>query len=149
MQDLTIPGPYTTQEEIFIGNGPFEQLDVYYPQEIASLGRLPIVIVSHGNGHNFQWYDHIGNFLSSWGYLVVSHRNNTGPGVGTAATTTIGGTEFFLANLDVIANGAMREHVNTHNITWIGHSRGAEGVVVAYRRLSAGNAIGGDSVLGG
>ena len=50
-----------------------------------SMGQLPLVIISRGNGHNFQWYDHIGNHLASYGYVVMSHDNNTEPGDGVAA----------------------------------------------------------------
>lgn len=53
--------------------------DLYYPTNIATMGRLPLVIIGHGNGHDFRWYDHIGNHLASYGYIVMSHDNDTGP----------------------------------------------------------------------
>ena len=139
--DLTAPGPYTPVEELFNGGGTYKRLDVYYPAEIASLGALPLVIVSHGNGHNYLWYDHIGNHLSSWGYVVVSHANNTGPGVNAASVTTLTSVELFLANLDTIAGGALREHVDSHRQVWIGHSRGGEGIIRAYNKLKTGSSL--------
>ena len=45
--------------------------------------------MSHGNGHNYQWYDHIGRHLASYGYVVMSHENNTGPGSDAASTVYV------------------------------------------------------------
>jgi len=95
-------------------------------------------VVSHGNGHNYQWYDHLGYHLASYGYVVMSHQNNTGPGTITASITTLTNTDYFLGHLDTIAGGIMDGHVDGTRITWIGHSRGGEGVVIAYDSLFDG-----------
>src|SRR5262249_10786524 len=115
--------------------------DIYYPTNVAQLGALPLIVVAHGNGHNYQWYDHIGYHMASWGYVVMSHENNTGPGIESAATTTLRNTNVFVANLDVIDGGALLGHVDSHQMVWIGHSRGGEGVVRAYKRLVDGDPI--------
>ena len=141
LPDLAAPGPYTPVEELFNGGGTFQRLDVYWPAEIAGLGERPLVIVSHGNGHNYMWYDHIGNHLASWGYVVVSHANNTGPGVNAASNTTLTNVELFLGSLDLIAGGVLRERVDAHQMVWIGHSRGGEGIIRAYNKLKAGSAL--------
>ncbi|MFN0245065.1 MAG: hypothetical protein ACKVWV_19450 [Planctomycetota bacterium] len=133
-------GPLTVTETLYTG-GTFLGQDLYYPTDIATLGELPLVVVSHGNGHNYQWYDHIGYHLASWGYIVMSHQNNTMPGVATASTTTLTNTDFLLGSLTTIAGGALLGHVDTHRITWIGHSRGGEGVVRAYRRVLDGSYV--------
>jgi hypothetical protein len=114
--------------------------ELFYPTNVASMGQLPLVIVSHGNGHSFDWYDHIGQHLASYGYIVVSHANNTGPGPQSAATTTLGHTDAFIdqVNAGVIAGGALTGHLDADRIVWIGHSRGGEGVAIAYDRLFDG-----------
>jgi hypothetical protein len=114
--------------------------NLFFPTNIAAMGQLPLVVIGHGNGHNFEWYDHIGNHLASYGYVVMSHANNTGPGPDSAATTTLGHTDAFLdqAEAGAIAGGALVGHVDSHHIVWIGHSRGAEGVAIAYDRLFDG-----------
>lgn len=114
--------------------------DLYFPTNVAAMGKLPLVVVSHGNGHNFQWYDHIGNHLASYGYVVMSHANHTGPGPFTASTTTLGHTDAFLdqAEAGAIAGGALVGHLDPERIVWIGHSRGGEGVAIAYDRLFDG-----------
>ena len=104
------------------------------------MGKLPLVIIGHGNGHDFHWYDHIGNHLASYGYVVMSHDNDTVPGPASAATTTLGHTDAFIdqAEAGAIAGGALVGHLDSRRIVWIGHSRGAEGVAIAYDRLFDG-----------
>jgi hypothetical protein len=137
VHDTTQPGPYAVTEITYSGGSWLGQ-DTYYPSNIASLGLLPLVVISHGNGHNYQWYDHIGNHLASYGYIVMSHENNTGPGIETASTTTLTNTDYILGNLGSIGGGVLDGHLDTHAITWIGHSRGAEGITRAYDRIFDG-----------
>lgn len=137
VRDPTLAGPETVTEITYSG-GIFLGQNTFYPSNIAAMGELPLVVVSHGNGHNYQWYDHIGDHLASWGYVVMSHENNTGPGVQSASLTTINNTQYFIANLPTIGGGVLDGHVDTSRIAWIGHSRGGEGVVRAYTRLRTG-----------
>lgn len=148
--DTTALGPHAVTEQIYNLNAgvaasfgiPGSKLgeDLYFPTNVASMGRLPIVVVSRGNGHDFRWYDHIGNHLASRGYVVMSHDNNTEPGPAFAALTTLGHTDAFLdqAEAGAIAGGALVGHLDSHRIVWIGHSRGGEGVAIAYDRLFDG-----------
>ncbi|MCB9677308.1 MAG: hypothetical protein H6737_19510 [Alphaproteobacteria bacterium] len=113
---------------------------VYWPIEIDSFDEpAPLVVISHGNGHEHTWYDYLGQHLASWGYVVMAHRNDTQPGIQSAATTTLSNTEAFVANHPLL-DSSLEGHVDTHRITWIGHSRGAEGILVAYDRLLNGGA---------
>jgi hypothetical protein len=137
VHDLTLPGPLAVTEVLYSG-GTFLGQDLYYPTGIAGMGELPLVVVSHGNGHNYQWYDHIGMHLASYGYIVMSHQNNTVPGIETASTTTLTNTDYLLGNLGTIEGGALQGHLDGHNITWIGHSRGGEGITRAYDRIFDG-----------
>lgn len=150
VHDTTTAGPLAVTEVVYnldsgVGSSfgiPGTHLgeDLYYPTNIATMGKRPLVVVGHGNGHNFQWYDHIGNHLASYGYVVVSIANNTGPGPNSAADTTLGHTDAFLdqAEAGAIAGGALVGHIDTHKIVWIGHSRGAEAVAISYDRLFDG-----------
>lgn len=138
---VTVPpqnsGPYAVTEILHNG-GTLLRQNIFYPTNIATLGTLPLVVVSHGNGHNYQWYDHIGMHLASWGFVVMSHENNTGPGPDAASLTTLSNTDHFLGNLATIGGGAMQGHIDNTRIAWIGHSRGGEGVARAYDRLIDG-----------
>lgn len=137
VHNLNLAGPYAVTEVLYSG-GTWLGQDLYYPTNIASLGQLPLVIISHGNGHNYQWYDHIGNHLASYGYVVMSHQNNTQPGIEAASTTTLTNTDYLLGNLPIIAGGALVGHLDTSRIFWIGHSRGGEGIARAYDRIFDG-----------
>ena len=99
VHDVTLGGPLAVVETLYTG-GSFLGQNTFYPATIAGMGELPLVIMSHGNGHNYQWYDHIGNHMASYGYVVMSHQNNTSPGIQTASlTTTLNNTDYFMGNL--------------------------------------------------
>ncbi len=143
VHDLTQPGPLAVTETIYdvaVGTvtGGFEGENLFYPTNVSLMDRLPLIVVSHGNGHQYEWYDHIGLHMASYGYIVMSHQNNTVPGVQTAATTTLEHTDAFLGQLASIAGGILVGHVDTSRIVWIGHSRGGEGVAIAYDRIVDG-----------
>ena len=140
VRDTTQPGPLAVTEIIYSGGSWLDQ-DTYYPTDIASMGELPLVVVSHGNGHLYTWYDHIGYHLASYGYIVMSHENNTGPGSEAASTTTLTNTDYIIGNQDVIQGGVLNGHIDSSRITWIGHSRGGEGVVRAHTRLRTGGFV--------
>jgi len=150
VHDTTAAGPLAVTETVYnidssVGSSfgiPGTHLgeDLYYPTAISTMGRRPLVVVGHGNGHDFRWYGHIGNHLASYGYVVVSIANNTGPGPNSAADTTLGHTDAFIdqAEAGAIAGGALVGHIDPHKIVWIGHSRGAEAVAISYDRLFDG-----------
>ncbi|MFH0982056.1 MAG: hypothetical protein V2A79_11000 [Planctomycetota bacterium] len=147
VHDTTAAGPLVVTEipsysvgTVFSIPSGYTNEDLYYPTDIASMGQLPLIVVSHGNGHNYQWYDHIGNHMASYGYIVMSHQNNTGPGIETASTTTLGHTDAIIAQQGTIGGGVLNGHIDSHRIIWIGHSRGAEGVARAYDRIFDGYA---------
>jgi len=135
--DLVQAGPHAVEQGNHVG-GDWYIERVYYPAGIGSLGLVPLIIISHGNGHRYDWYDYLGVHLASYGYVVMSHINNTSPGSEAAAQTTFSNTDYFLGHLDEIAGGVLQGHVDGHRIGWIGHSIGGEGVVRAYDRLYDG-----------
>jgi hypothetical protein len=144
VHDLTLSGPLAVTEVNYSVDGGtvtpgFEAQNLFYPSNIGFMGQLPLIVVSHGNGHNYEWYDHIGVHMASYGYVVMSHQNNTQPGVVSAAQTTLEHTDAFLGQLDTIEGGLLQNHVDTARITWIGHSRGGEGVVIAYNWIVDGS----------
>ena len=137
VHDLTQPGPLAVTERTYTG-GSFLGQNTFYPTDIANMGELPLVVVSHGNGHNYQWYDHIGTHLASYGFIVMSHQNNTVPGIEAASTTTLDNVDWFLGNLDQVPGNELVGHVDSSRMVWIGHSRGGEGVARAYDRVFDG-----------
>lgn len=138
VHDLTQPGPFATQTETEFG-GSFLSQRYVFPADIANMGKLPFIQISHGNGHVFTWYAYLQEHLASYGYIVSSHANDTMPGINAASTTTLTNMEYFLGNLDTIEGGIFEGHVDTSRIMWIGHSRGGEGILRAYDRIVEGS----------
>lgn len=80
---------------------------LWYPTNVASMAPCPLVVISHGNGHQYTWYDYLGAHLASWGYIVISHQNNTVPGIETSSTTTLQHTNAIIAQQATVASGAI------------------------------------------
>ncbi len=137
VRDLNASGPYVT-DQIQYSGGSWLGQRTYFPLEIGTMGQLPLVVISHGNGHYYTWYDYLGHHLASYGYVVMAHENNTGPGIESASTTTLTNTDYIIGYQGSIGGGILDGHIDSHRITWIGHSRGGEGVVRAYDRLYDG-----------
>lgn len=153
VHDTTTAGPFTVTEldydltpaaaTTFAVPDTRRSENLFYPTNIGSMGRLPLIVIGHGNGHQYFWYDHIGNHLASYGYIVMSLDNATYTSEGGpsgAASTTLKHTDAFIdqAEAGVIAGGDLVGHMDTNRIVWIGHSRGAEAVAIAYSRLFNG-----------
>jgi hypothetical protein len=144
VHDTTGPGPLAVSQALYSGGTWLDQV-VYYPSAIAAMGRLPLVVVSHGWTHSYLWYGHIGQHLASHGYIVMAHGNDVGNGnaaaTHTASTTTLTNTDYLIGNQATIEGGVLDGHIDDHRIVWIGHSTGGEGVVRAYTRLRTGDYV--------
>lgn len=157
VHDIAGPGPQavtplnysinTTVATTFGIPAGFAAQNLFFPTDVAGVraatgnNKLPLIIVSHGNGHQYIWYNHIGNHLASYGYVVMSHANNTGPGPFSASTTTLAHTGALIDQIEagaITGAGALAGNIDTDRIVWIGHSRGAEGVAIAYDRMFDG-----------
>jgi len=139
VHDITTLGPLPTTAVNYnvTGTTPgFESERTFYPTGIGSMGQLPLLIISHGNGHNYTWYDYLQQHLASYGYIVMSHENNTEPGIEAASTTTLQHTDAIIGQQGTIAGGVLNGHIDSTRIVWIGHSRGGEGVTRAFDRIT-------------
>jgi len=116
-----------------------DQQRLTYPSDIASRNDVPVVIISHGNGQQYVWYDYMHDHFASHGWVVMSHENNTQPGIETASDTTLRHTDYFFGNLATIAGGVLNGRLDQSRTVWIGHSRGGEGVARAYDRIVTGS----------
>ena len=144
-KDLTTLGPAArTRVETYTASFPGipsgrNQQRLTYPSDIGSRNDVPVVIISHGNGQDYRWYDYMHDHFASHGWVVMSHQNNTQPGIETASDTTLRHTDYFFGNLATIAGGALNGRLDQSRTVWIGHSRGGEGVARAYDRIVTGS----------
>lgn len=139
LPNATVNGPWSvTQPPDYAVSGVtsgFTMQRLWYPTAIATMTPRPLVVISHGNGHSYQWYNYLGSHLASWGFVVISHQNNTSPGIEAASTTTLQHTAAVIQQQATIAGGAVNGKIDSSRILWIGHSRGGEGITRAYDRL--------------
>ncbi len=138
------PGPYAV-DTTHHSSSFWNTFDVFYPANIQELDEQPLVVISHGWTHEYTFYNYLGYHLASYGYVVISHRNEVGNG-GAAATETASQTalqnidEFFTVQND-LAGGLLTGKVNKNLIIHTGHSTGGECVVRAYKRLFDGDYV--------
>jgi len=143
-KDLTQGGPFATASALdYAVDWPGiiasrNRQRTVFPDNLADLPPLPLVVLSHGNGHDYRWYDFLQQHLASHGFIVMTNQNDTVPGIETASTTTYLHTDAFLGLLDEIGGGVLEGEVDPSRIMWIGHSRGGEGVARAFTRVRDG-----------
>jgi dienelactone hydrolase len=141
-KDLTRMGPYDRAPAIDYAVAwdglPSHRVRelLVYPAD-PSLTNMPVVIIAHGNGHDYRWYDYVQQHLASHGYVVMSHQNDTIPGIEAASDSMLRHADAFLGMYATIAP-TLAGRVDTSRIMWIGHSRGGEGVVRATSKIVDG-----------
>lgn len=142
VHDLTLLGPLATTFADYTVTGisaPGHGAErTWYPAGIATMGKLPLVVISHGNGQQHKWYDYLQQHLASYGYIVMSHRTDSVPGPGTAGISTMEHTDAIIGQQDTIAGGVLNNHIDSSRITWIGQGRGGEGIVIYYYLIHEG-----------
>ena len=141
-KDLTRLGPYTRAPSVdyaitWPGLPSTRNRElVVYPAD-PTLTNMPVVIIAHGNGHDYRWYDYVQQHLASHGYVVMSHQNDTIPGIEAASDSMLRHADAFLGNYATYVP-ALAGRVDTSRVMWIGHSRGGEGVVRATSKIVDG-----------
>ncbi|MEO1007178.1 MAG: GC-type dockerin domain-anchored protein [Planctomycetota bacterium] len=141
-KDLVRPGPFATAPALDYAVSwpglPASRVRerLVYPDE-PSLTGMPVVIIAHGNGHDYRWYDFVQQHLASHGYVVMSHQDDTIPGIEAASDSILRHADAFLGGYAGFAP-ELAGRVDTSRVFWIGHSRGGEGVVRATSKIVDG-----------
>ncbi|MBQ8961720.1 MAG: hypothetical protein IJ071_10995 [Ruminococcus sp.] len=109
---------------------------VWYPDGGKN---CPTLFIIHGNHDetvpSFEGYDYLGEFLASWGYVVVSVDENY---CNTLSDENDARAILLLENIKKIFSYSdsskthLYERINKSNIALAGHSRGGEAAVLAY-----------------
>ena len=106
---------------------------LYFPTNIAMMAPLPLIVICHGAGHDYTWYDHIGNHMASYGYIVMSHEN--GADISSDRSFILEHIDALLEMEDTVADGALAGKIDTNRIILMGHSFGGHSVAAAYNTL--------------
>ncbi|UYV12533.1 MAG: hypothetical protein NCW75_14710 [Phycisphaera sp.] len=110
-------------------------LRLNYPAELATEGPLPIVVIVHGGGHDYRWYDYLQDQLSSWGWVSISVQNDfSGTG-----NRPLRHTDALIGEQATIAGGVLNGLIDSSRIVWIGHSLGGRECNIGSERLSEGS----------
>lgn len=140
IHDLTQPGPLaTTIVNITLklkvkGNKPAR---LCYPSNIGDFDRLPLVLIGHGSGHNYKWYDYLLEHLASYGCVVLSHDNDI-DGYFGGVPRVLRNADALLEYQDTIEGGVLAGHIDETRFMFIGHSTGGMEVVLAANQLATG-----------
>ena len=141
IHDTTRPGPLAVTEVppysvgTLFGIPADETKEIlYYPTDIAGMEPRPLIVISHGCGHDFTWYGFIGHHMASYGYIVMSHQD-------FPVSTVLQHTDALLELQDTIAGGALDGKIDANRIIWIGHSFGAVSAVISYDKLYTGQYV--------
>jgi hypothetical protein len=138
VHDTTQAGPLAVSERLYNVDTIFgipatwAAEALYYPTNVEQMGKLPLLVIGHGAGHNYTWYGHIGYHMASYGFVVMSHANNFSQDLATCRHT-----DAFLELLPSIAGGVLVGHIDTHHIIWCGHSVGGTGVTEGCYSITA------------
>ncbi len=142
--DLSQQGPYEVAT-LDHSSAFFETFIVYYPSNIEQLEAQPLIVISHGWTHEYWFYDYIGELMASYGYIVMSHRNDVGNGGALysdlAAIAALENIDLLFSLEETIGDGILAGKIDNHRIIHAGHSTGGECVVRAYKRLLEGDFI--------
>ncbi len=139
VHDVTLAGPLavTTSASYDVGtifNIPSDQTKeiLYYPTNIGIMQALPLIVIGHGSGHEYTWYDHIAKHMASYGYIVMAHEN-------IPLGTTHNHTDAILELQNTIIGGVLAGKIDANRIIWIGHSHGAVNLPKSYHKIVTGD----------
>lgn len=109
---------------------------VWYPE---TKNNCPMLFIVHGNHTtnetSFEGYEYLGEYLSSYGYMVISIDENI---LNTLSGENDARAVFFLEHMDMIhqyildKTNPLYQKGDFSNIAIAGHSRGGESVALAY-----------------
>lgn len=138
------PGPFAVDTAEY-STSFWHTMRIFYPSNVEELAAQPLVVISHGWTHEYWFYDYLGYHLASYGYIVMSHRNDVGNGGAlastTASTTALENIDTLLTNVWDIQGGILGGKIDKNRIIHAGHSTGGECVVRAYTRLFTGDYV--------
>ena len=103
-----------------------EKFEVYYPKDIDTMGKLPVVIFLNGTGTPASKYPALQKHLASWGFITIANEESNSF-YGEAVELSIRCLKFIDAYQD--QGVPIYNHIDFDNIGVTGHSQGGIGVI--------------------
>lgn len=105
-----------------------EKFEIYYPKDIDSMGKVPVVIFLNGTGTPASKYPALQKHLASWGFITIANEeNNSFYGEGVELSIR------YLKLADIYGSDGdaspLKGHIDFENIGVTGHSQGGIGVI--------------------
>jgi len=105
-----------------------EKLEIYYPKDIESMDKVPVVIFLNGTGTPASKYPSLQKHLASWGFITIANEEpNAFYGEGV---------ELSIRLLELVEDyeseeeqNPLKGHIDFDNIGVTGHSQGGTGVI--------------------
>jgi len=146
--DVFNPQNFSSNEmlEVYANNaGLFsnETQRFFYPSEIESLNSCPLLLILHGQNHNFLNYDTYANIFASYGYIVIcvckeAGDSPTSPHQGSRPAMILRHLQLYSSKFE---NGIFENKIDFDKIFLIGHSIGARSIDAFTFQLTTGTSI--------
>jgi len=146
--DIFSPQNFSFNEmlEVYTNNaGLFsnETQRFFYPSELESLAACPLLLILHGQNHNFMNYDTYANIFASYGYVVIcvckeAGDNVSAPSSGSRPAMIIRHLQLYSNKFE---NGIFNNKIDFDKIFLIGHSVGAASIAAFVDQLTNNNSI--------
>ena len=120
----------------------FKKYEIWYPSDIADLGKCPLVIFSNGTGIMASKYQAQFKHLASWGFVVIgTEEENSWNGFSSEMCLRLMIKCNDNDKIDDWDTNPFYQHIDLENIGVNGHSQGGVGVFSAVTEQKHGNMI--------
>lgn len=115
---------------------------IFYPSELESLNACPLLLILHGQNHNFLNYDTYANIFASYGYIVICVCKEVGDSISSGGKSR---SAMILRHLQLYSskfeNGIFENKIDFSKIFLIGHSVGANSINAFTQSLKTNTSV--------
>jgi len=104
------------------------KFEIYYPKDINSMGKVPVVVFLNGTGVKGSKYKALQEHLASWGFITIANEQENSF-YGDAAEISIRYLKLADTYNDEKNPNPLNGHIDFDNIGITGHSQGGIGVI--------------------
>ncbi|OPH38308.1 poly(ethylene terephthalate) hydrolase family protein [Moraxella lacunata] len=113
------------------GQNRYQEYKIWYPANIASMSKLPVVVFANGTGTAYYKYELVFEHLASWGFVVIGNDDKESFR-GDSSSQSLA----LLDKLNSDKNSIFYNKLNTRNAGISGHSQGGVGAINGATRFA-------------